>query len=119
MRPTVAAISYILCVPAVILCVGGILQSLFGFADFNHRIDSDLFIFQPAILMGGLLVGLAVNVWAVVQIGYQDNRLTGAIRVQGRRLNLAGIALCLLLLTVIVLYLLADNLQIFAHIAEQ
>ena len=113
---SLAGLGFIFVVPALILCVGGVLQSLAGIRAFNNLINYDLLIFNPAILIGGLVIAIALNLLPVVRIKFQDGSLIGMIKLQGRLLNLGLLTFIGLMATIIFLYLLAENLQIFAHL---
>jgi len=110
-----AAIGIILILPALALCVGGILQSGFGLSQFNEAINFDMLFFNPAVLIGGLGLAVGLNLWPVVRIRFQDGNLVGTVKVRDSVANLGLIALISLLTGIIFLYLLAENLQIFAR----
>lgn len=110
-----AAIGIILILPALTLCVGGILQSGFGLSQFNEAINFDMLFFNPAVLIGGLGLAVGLNLWPVVRIRFQDGNLVGTVKVRDSVANLGLIALISLLTGIIFLYLLAENLQIFAR----
>jgi len=110
-----AGLGLLLIIPALILCSGGLALSLLGMNAFSNAINFDLFIFNPLVLLGGLFLAFVLNLLTVAQVKIQDGSLTGTIRLRGKELNL-GLLTCIgLLLSVIFLYLLAENFQIFAR----
>ena len=110
-----AGLGLVLIIPALILCTGGLALSLLGMNAFSSAINFDLFIFNPAVLLGGLFLAFILNLLVVAPVKIQDGSLTAAIRLRGKVLNL-GLLTCIgLLLSIIFLYLLAENFQIFAR----
>ena len=109
-----AYVGFFLILPALILCLGGILQSALGVRQFNEAINFDLFVFNPVIIMGGLILAFGLNLIPVIRLKYEDGTLIGLIKIRGNLLNLSLIVLISTVLSVIFLYLLAENFQIFA-----
>jgi hypothetical protein len=66
---------------------------------------------SPALLLGGLAIALALNVYAVADLSLRrgQNAGTGRVRVARRVANLIVIAGSALLLTVLLGYLLVEN----------
>ena len=91
------------------------MQSLFGASQFHNAIDFHSFIFNPAIILGGLVLAFGLNLIPVMRIYFREGNLVGMIKVQGRFLNLGFITAITLIMAVIFLYLLAKNFQIFAR----
>ena len=116
LRPErVALLGVILMAPALVLVFGGLLQSLFGPTGFNNAIDHDLIVFHPVILLGGVFLALIINLLLVVRIQIRDGTLIGVLQVRGYLPNLTVVAATGLISGVISVYLLAENLQIFAR----
>jgi hypothetical protein len=112
-----AGIGFVLIIPALILCLGGILQSFLGNPYFNEAINFDLFVFRPAVILGGLALAFGLNVLAVCQVSFrrEGDSLVSTIKVRAKFLSLGSIALSLGLVSIIFIYLLAENFQIFAR----
>jgi len=113
----IAALGLLLIVPALILCFTGILQSLLGTSQFNDTLaifKLDSLLFHPVVLLGGLSLAFALNLITVARLRIQDGSLTGTIQLRGKLLNLGLLACIGLLLSIIFLYLLTENFQIFA-----
>ena len=66
---------------------------------------------SPALLLGGLVIALALNVYAVADLSLRRGQSagTGRVRVARRVANLIVIAGSALLLTVLLGYLLVEN----------
>ena len=66
---------------------------------------------SPALLLGGLVVALALNVYAVANLSNRrgQDAYAGRVRVARRVANLAVIAASALLLTVLLGYLIMEN----------
>ncbi len=111
---TLSIAALMLIAPASILVFGGILQSL-GIKQVNDSINYDLFIFNPIILLGGLTLALGFNILTVMRVQYQNGNVICMIKIRGKLFNLGFIAFCIALCTTIFMYLLAENLQIFAR----
>ena len=105
----VAAAGFILSVPAFILVFGGILQSGFGFSQFNEAVNHDIFIFHPIILMGGLVLAFGLNLIPVVRLKFEDGSLIGTLKIRGKLLNLGFVMFCSLLAAIIFVYLLFES----------
>ncbi len=110
-----AGFGFVLIIPSLLLVTGGILQSVFGASHFNDAIDFLSFLFNPAIILGGLMLAFGLNLIPVMRIYFREGKLVGMVKVQGRLLNLGLITAITLLTAVIFLYLLAENFQVFAR----
>lgn len=114
-----AVIGFLCTIPALLLVTSGLAQSLLGWSHLNQALNFEWVIFHPAVILGGLGVGLLLNVWAVAHISFQ--RQTGAwvstVTIQPRWFSLGLIGVVFALGGVIFLYLLAENFQIFARVA--
>jgi hypothetical protein len=111
-----AGIGVIFLLPALILCLGGLLQSILGITSLNDLMKTarlDLVLFNPLILLGGLALGSALNLIPVLKVQIRDGCLIGSMRLKGRALNLVVLAFVSLLLATIFLYFLAENFYIF------
>ena len=109
-----AGVGFVLIIPALLLVFGGVLQSVFGASQFNNATDFQSIIFNPAIILGGLMVALGLNLIPVMRLYFREGDLVGMIKVRGRLSNLGIITAITLLMAVIFLYLLAENFQVFA-----
>ena len=112
----IAVLGVFLIIPALILCAAGAAQSLLGMNGFSNAINFELFIFDPALLMGGLFLAFALNLLTIARLKIQNGNLTGSLILRGRLLNLGLLTSVSLLLCSIFLYLLAENFQVFARI---
>ena len=110
-----AGFGFVLIIPSLLLVTGGILQSVFGASHCNDAIDFLSFLFNPAIILGGLMLAFGLNLIPVMRIYFREGNLVGMVKVQGRLLNLGLITAITLLTAVIFLYLLAENFQVFAR----
>lgn len=107
----------LLVLPAFILVLGGVAQSGFGVTKINDALNFNLIIFHPAVIMGGLVLAFILNLLPVVQFKYQDGILTSTLTIRNRLLNV-GLAGCIgLLVAAIIIYLLAENFQVFQLIS--
>lgn len=112
----IAGLGLLLIVPALALCLGGILQGWLGATRFNSTLETlklDSLLFNPVVLLGGLFLAFVLNLVPVVRVRWDDGSLTGTIQLRGKLLNLAILAGVGLLVGVIFLYLLAENFRIF------
>ena len=107
-------LSVILMIPAVLLVCGGLLYSLFDVATVNNALNFNLFIFHPTVILGGMALALLLNTLSVLRIRWEAGTVIGELRVQGKTANLSFIGLIGGVAGIILLYLLAENLQIFA-----
>lgn len=105
----------ILSIPAMILCLGGILQSGFGITQINESVHFDWFIFHPVLLLGGILAAFTLNLLPVARFRFEDGSLIGTLKLKGAALNLTVIGATLLFAGIIFLYALAENFQVFAR----
>ena len=110
----VALLGVILMAPSLVLVFGGLLQSLFGLNGFNNAIDYDLIVFHPVILLGGMFLALIINILPIVRKKVEGGAPIGILRFRGYLGNLAVVAATCLISGIIFVYLLAENLQIFA-----
>lgn len=114
-----AVIGFFLTIPALLLVTGGLAQSLLDWPHLNQALNFEWIIFHPAVILGGLGLGLLLNVWSVAHISFQ--RQAGAwvstLTIRPRWFSLGLIGVALGLSGVIFLYLLAENFQIFARLA--
>ena len=108
-----AVAGVILIIPAMLLVFGGVLQSFLGITQVNEALNFDLFIFHPAILLGGLVAALGLNLGPVARVRFQDGALVGTLKIKGRLANLAILAFIGLMLGTIFMYLLVENFEIF------
>jgi hypothetical protein len=103
-QKSLAAFGGLLVVPALILCVSGLLK-------FNVS----YWLIHPTLVIGGLVCGLAINLLAVThfQAHLQNGNLVGAlsIKLRGSLMNLCVVALSLCLLGTIALCLFVENFQ--------
>jgi hypothetical protein len=98
-----AAVGFALVLPACLVCLSGLLR--FQVPDA---------IIHPALVLGGALTALALNLVPVMRVRAQreDGSLVGRIslRLEGRTLNLALVAVSLLVIAVVLMYVFLENL---------
>jgi hypothetical protein len=75
----------------------------------------DSLLFNPVVLLGGLILAFILNLVPVARIKIADGSLTGTIQLRGKVSNLGVLAGVGFLLGIIFLYLLAENSGIFAR----
>lgn len=112
-NPTLAFLSAALLLPAFLLVSGGLAQSGLGITKINDVLNFDLVFFHPAVIVGGLMLALAINLFPIVRVNYQDGVLTGSLMIRDRLLNVGLISCIGLCAGIIFLYLLAENFQLF------
>ena len=101
--------------PALLLCIGGIMQSFFGLTHFNQALNFDWFFFHPAILLGGLVLSIGLNLIPVFRLRFVEGNLIGTLVIRSKLVNLGVVLLTIIFLTIIFLYVLAENFQVFAR----
>ena len=106
--------SLILLAPAILLVTSGLFYSVFGIPQLMDALDFELIVFRPVVLMGGLLLAAGINLISLVRVGLEGGSLVGIVRVRGHLIQLGLLALVGMLSSIIFVYLLAENLQIFA-----
>jgi hypothetical protein len=69
-------------------------------------------LISPVVFLGGLVLALALNVYAVLRInvGREDGALVGNVRLDIKLLNIVVVAASSLLLVILVGYVLPENL---------
>jgi hypothetical protein len=67
---------------------------------------------SPVVFLGGLVLALALNAYAVVRlnVGREDGVIVGTVRLETRFWNIAVAGVSLLLLVTLLGYFLAENL---------
>jgi ABC-type uncharacterized transport system permease subunit len=67
---------------------------------------------SPVVFLGGLVLALALNAYAVVRlnVGREDGVIVGTVRLETRFWNIAVAGVSLLLLVTLVGYFFAENL---------
>ena len=108
-----ALLGFILVLPALLLVTGGLAQSVLGTTHINDLLNFKLPFFHPVVIIGGLMLAFVLNLLPLLRINFQDGLLTSTLTLRDKYLNLGLIGGIGLLFTIIFLYLLAENLQIF------
>ena len=111
-----AGIGFLLMIPALLLCGGGLLQSLLGVYTVNNAIDFSLVIFHPAVVLSGVFIACILNLFPMLDVAYKDGDIISTLHLRGRGLNLTVVACVGFVLMTIFIYLLAENFQIFAGV---
>lgn len=100
-----AVIGVALVLPACLVCFSGLL-----------RLQVPDALIHPALVLGGALTALALNLLPVMRVRAQceEDSLVGEIslRLEGGMLNLVVVAVSLLLTAVILMYLFLENFQL-------
>lgn len=110
----IAIAGLVLIVPAILLCVGGLLQAFFGITSVSNALNYQSFIFSPFVILGGLFVAFVINLLSIFHIKYQDADIVSTLHIKGKLINLVIIGAIAFLGSIIFLYLLVENFQIFA-----
>ena len=119
-----AALGFLLTIPALIIFIPGILQTGLGLTQLNDGLDALLtqfnvlkLIIHPIVVLGGLFLALSLNVLPVIQANFQLNNgnLVSVITIKGKLLNLGMMALALFLTAALLLYAFVENFQIVAR----
>ena len=118
-----ALISAPLMLPALFLCVGGVLHSAFGLALANDLIGTILatatgrILLSPVVVLGGVAATLAINFWAAcrVYLGFDTGTVYVTFHVARALRPLLLIALAMLLGGTLLLHGLDENLRIIAR----
>ena len=110
----IAIAGLVLIVPAILLCVGGLLQAFFGITSVSNALNYQSFIFSPFVILGGLFVAFVINLLSIFHIKYQDGDIVSTLHIKGKLINLVIIGAIAFLGSIIFLYLLVENFQIFA-----
>ena len=110
----IAVTGLVLIVPAILLCVGGLLQSFLGITSVSNALNYQSFIFSTFVILGGLFVAFLINMLSIFHIKYQNGDIIGTLRIKGKLINLLIIGAIVLFGSIIFLYLLVENFQIFA-----
>lgn len=105
----IAVTGLVLIVPAILLCVGGLLQAFFGITSVSNALNYQSFIFSPFIILGGLFVAFVINLLSIFHIKYQDGDIVSTLHIKGKLINLVIIGAITFLGSIIFLYLLVEN----------
>lgn len=108
--------------PATLLVIAGLAQSLLGFRQINDVLDSLLthpsfgfakVFVSPLIVLGGLAVACIVNVIAVcrIQFNEDENSIVFRVLLRGRWWNLLVIAGSLTITGILLLYMIFENVR--------
>ena len=105
----IAVTGLVLIVPAILLCVGGLLQAFFGITSVSNALNYQSFIFSPFIILVGLFVAFVINLLSIFHIKYQDGDIVSTLHIKGKLINLVIIGAITFLGSIIFLYLLVEN----------
>lgn len=114
---SIALISLILSLPALMLVVLGMAQSKFGLS-FVNSISIQMGIFEsPFIIMGGIFMAIILNFLTTfrVKFTWEENSFSTNIIVRKYYPNLGILLLTGFLGATIFLYLLIENFQFISH----
>ena len=114
LRPYLATISLILVAPAILLVTSGLFYSVLGIPQLMDALDFELIVFRPVVLTGALLLAAGINLISLVRGRLEAGSIVGIVRVRGHLIQLGLLVLVGMLSSIIFVYLLAENLQIFA-----
>ena len=99
-----AIVGFFLVLPALVLASSGFLG-----------LEPPAALTHPVLVMGGLLLAVGLNAFAVLQVRFGHNEgalvATISVRVQGNTLNLTAFMLSCLLGATITAYLFVENFQ--------
>jgi len=119
----IVAMSALLVLPALLLCVCGVLYTVFELDGANKFLGSILFtpmgkvLLSPVTILGGVFVSLALNLWAAcrVRIGADAGTVYVTFYVARTLRHLIFAALAMLLGTLVLLYAFVENFSIVAR----
>jgi len=106
----IAVTGLVLIVPAILLCVGGLLQSFFGITSVSNALNYQSFIFSPFVILGGLFAAFVINMLSIFHIKYQDGDIVSTLHIKGKLINLVIISAITFFGSIIFLYLLVENI---------
>ncbi len=109
-----AFLSLIPSVPAILLVTSGVSYSLFSSSRLGDTLNFDLVVFRPAVILGGLMVTVVLNLIPLMRAQGWGGSAIG-MPGRGHVIQLGILALVGILSSIIFVYLLAENLQIFAR----
>jgi len=119
----IAVISILLILPALLLCVCGVLDTVFGFESASNFPGSVLpgpfakLLLSPVTVSGGVFATLALNLWAAcrVRIGTDTGTVYVTFYIARALRHLIFAASAMLLATVLILYAFVENFSIAAR----
>jgi hypothetical protein len=115
-----AVIGVIASIPAFIIVAIGMVNAV-GLKDlaetFNSYLTPQSFILHPALVLGGLMLSMGLNITPVVRIRFepQNGILITTITTQVKLLNMAALAFSTLLLCALLLYAFGENFRIVSR----
>lgn len=107
--------------PALLIIVPGLLQSGLGITALNDNLEAAYrgfpplgFLIHPAVLLGGLLIALGLNVLPALDLRWESNErgLTAMVTIKKHWLHWAVVGFSLLLLATLLVYSLTENFTI-------
>ena len=122
-KTQIAVLSILLTLPALLLCVGGVLYTAFGLAAANNLLDSIIatapgrILLSPAVVLGGVFLSLALNLRTLcrVRIGLDTGRVYVTLWM-ARALRLwIFTAFVMLLAALLLAYAFVENFRIVAR----
>lgn len=122
-----ALLGLLLALPALLLVIAGVLQSGGVLSEpaaqrlLDPRSGTLRGLFHPALILGGLLLGLALNARPVLRLTVrrEPQALVGSVTVRGRLWNLICAGLAVTLLGAILTYAFVENFRVVpTHVAE-
>ena len=116
-------LSLALMLPALFLCVSGVLYVAFGFEAANRSLDTMLthtlfkVLLSPVVVLGGPLLAFALNAWKVVHLSAEVVNEEFVIALSVKRLlgHLICLALAGGLMLLLVAYAFVENYKIVAR----
>jgi hypothetical protein len=114
---SIALISLILLLPAIMLVGFGLLKSLLGL-QLANPISSQMGVFEnPIFIMGGIFLSIILNFLTTFQFKFKsvENSFNTKITIKKYYSNLGILFLGGFLITIIILYLFVENFQFIPH----
>ena len=112
-------ISLLAVIPALLLVIPGLIQSGFGSTEPNDAISANVprFVFQPAILLGGLLLAFVLNVIPALKLRFerQPEGLTSVITFRPVLLHWIFVGVSVLMVGIILVYAFFENFTPALH----
>jgi hypothetical protein len=119
----IVVISLFLVLPALLLCVCGVLYTAFGLESANNFLGSILptsvgkVLLSPVSVLGGVFAALALNLWAAcrVRVGVDTGTVYVTFYVARALRHLIFAAFAMLLAALLLAYAFVENFSIVAR----
>ncbi len=106
-----------LLLPAMILSLSGIMQSLFDITAISKMVNFQSLMFHPSAILGGIVFSFGINLFAILKIHISRKKFHLTLKDSPGFLNVLVVLLSIVLLGTIFLYLLVENLQVSVYVS--